>query len=794
MLQRLLGLDFPDGSELTSIGVVLRGGLPIAVLIGLLLAVIAVTVTIYRREQLDATRGRLWILTTLRALALTLLVGLVARPAIVAEAQGQRPRFNALMVDNSQSMKQIDRRLSAPELVRVAIALGQVPPSAKPDSSEWQSAARDALANTTRLEVAKGAISNSQIGLRRQLESVGPLRGYLFGAKTRRVDSNTITRSMSAEDDRTAILDSILELVTAPEGDPPAAIMVVTDGLDNASKATLAEVAAECKKLGVEVHVYGVGSTESGAVRLVDAAIPETLFVDDVASIPVRWRYRGTGKATARIVATLAGLDVAEQKVTLEPGDGKAMLTVAPEKRRDWPPKPELVIGIHFGDDLAAVDEIKKPVTLSERKVRVLVVDDAPRWEFKFLQPALSRDRRVEATYFVVQGDPRALKSEPFISAFPTRDKLFTYDVVILGDVAPSVLGPDGVNMLVDYVREGGGLAVMAGRKHNPADYIDTPLAEALPVELTAVRFPPLSETRSTAMNPELTSAGRRSEMLNLADTPDENDRTWKELQGIYWHYPVTKLRPGATALLTLPKKFGDESAMPLLSTQYYGKGQVLFLGTDETWRWRYNTGDALYARFWGQVIYQLGLPHLMGHGSRTQLALDRADAVVGRPGYIYARLFDAEYRPFIADKVAAIIESLDAAPGTERSRPLTLDPIVGRPGEYRALLAHDTPGRYEIKVSQPEAGSLSFRVILPPGHELEPAGLAAGPLQELAKATGGKFYREEDLANVSTNLTPKFAPFTARQEALLWGPLSLALFVGLVTAEWVIRKLANLS
>jgi hypothetical protein len=794
MLQQLLGLEFPEGSRLTSMGLVLRGGLPVWLIIAMIVAAIGSTVYIYRRERAAAPFRHVWLLTALRALALTLLITLVARPAVVAEAQGQRPRFHALLVDNSQSMKQIDRRLSAPELVRVALALGQVPPTAKPEASEWQSAARDTLANTPRLEVAKGAINNSQIRLRSQLESVGPLQGYVFGAKTRRVDPNAITRAMTAEEDRTAILDCIMELVTTPEGDPPAGILLITDGLDNASKATLDEVAGECKKLGVDVHVYGVGSTESGAVRLVDAAVPETLFVDDVASIPVRWRYRGTGKATARIVATLAGQEVAEARVELESGDGKVLLPVVPEKRRDWPPKPELVVGIHFGDDLASADEIKKQVTLSERKVRVLVVDNAPRWEFKFLQPALSRDRRVEATYFVVQGDPRAMKSEPFIEAFPTRDKLFTYDVVILGDVPPAVLGPDGVNMLVDYVREGGGLAIIAGRKHNPADYVDTPLYEALPLEMTAVRFPPLAETRTSAANPELTAPGRRSEMLSLADLPDENERTWRELPGIFWQYPVGKLRPGATALLTMPKKFGDESAMPLIATQNYGKGQVLFLGTDETWRWRYNTGDALYARFWGQIVYQLGLPHLMGHGQRTQLALDRADAIVGRPGYVYARLFDAEYRPFIADKVAGILESLDAPPGAERSRPLTLDPIVGRPGEYRALLAHDAPGRFEIKVSQPETGSLSYRVVLPPGHELEPAGLAAGPLQELAKATSGKFLREENLVNLSNHLTPKFAPFTARQEAILWGPLALILFVGLVTAEWIIRKLVNLS
>ena len=72
--------------------------------------------------------------------------------------------------------------------------------------------------------------------------------------------------------------------------------------------------------------------------------------------------------------------------------------------------------------------------------------------------------------------------------------------------------------------------------------------------------------------------------------------------------------------------------------------------------------------------------------------------------------------------------------------------------------------------------------------------GLAEGPLRELAAATGGGFYREEDLHRLAASVVPKSVAFTHRQEVLLWNPLALVLFVVLVTAEWVLRKLANLS
>ena len=81
----------------------------------------------------------------------------------------------------------------------------------------------------------------------------------------------------------------------------------------------------------------------------------------------------------------------------------------------------------------------------------------------------------------------------------------------------------------------------------------------------------------------------------------------------------------------------------------------------------------------------------------------------------------------------------------------------------------------------------------LPPHHELELAGLADGPLRELAAATGGRFYREEDLPRLVESIEPKAAAYTLRREVLFWNPLAFLVFLGLVTAEWVVRKFADL-
>jgi hypothetical protein len=379
------------------------------------------------------------------------------------------------------------------------------------------------------------------------------------------------------------------------------------------------------------------------------------------------------------------------------------------------------------------------------------------------------------------------------------------YNVLILGDVPPKALGQGGVAAIQKFVKEGGGLAVIAGRQHCPTDYLATPLAEVLPVEFTRQDFRIDPTLRTQPFRPQLTYDGEQSGMLALADKQEDNLRLWKEdlwkdAQGFYWHYPVTELRPAARALLVHPQekiKDADAGPMPLIAAGYYGKGEVLFLGTDETWRWRHNTGDRLTARFWGQIVARLGLPHLLGNSQRVQLELERGEAILGRPGSVRARLLDDRYNPLTDATVPASLIQLDGKDGAPRTWPVELRWISGQPGEYRASLPNDVPGRFELRVEKGlslEPTSLTYRVEVPPHHELEESGMAEEALRSAAQVGGGRFYREEDLPQLVAAVEPRQVEFVQRQEILLWNPLTMVIFVSLLTAEWVLRKFSNLS
>ena len=82
----------------------------------------------------------------------------------------------------------------------------------------------------------------------------------------------------------------------------------------------------------------------------------------------------------------------------------------------------------------------------------------------------------------------------------------------------------------------------------------------------------------------------------------------------------------------------------------------------------------------------------------------------------------------------------------------------------------------------------------LPPEHELAPGGMAEGDLRKLAEATGGGFYREEDLYKLPGQVKTQTAPFTIRNETILWNKWAMILLIGLLTLEWVVRKFNGLS
>ena len=222
------------------------------------------------------------------------------------------------------------------------------------------------------------------------------------------------------------------------------------------------------------------------------------------------------------------------------------------------------------------------------------------------------------------------------------------FDCVILYDPNPA-LWPDAFpQMLSDFVgKAGGGLIYVAGERFTKDffDRPDDPSSAWIPL-LPVVSEPGLFRTDVTvqlsaknAWKLEITPEGHNDPIFQFSDNPEENDRMLSGLPGMFWHYPVTRAKAGATVLARHadPRMRNEYGNHVLLATQLVGPGPQLFR------RLRFDVSLALRRR--------ANIRRLLGPHDRSRRPLEatwRAVSVFAfdRSSQLSPRLVGDSHRP----------------------------------------------------------------------------------------------------------------------------------------------------
>jgi hypothetical protein len=844
---------------------------PLAAVLGAL--AVAGVVLLYVREAGRIPLGARIAMAATRVGIVAAVAFLLVRPVWVTDQATEKVRPVVVLIDASQSMGAEDPRPGNDDQARAALAFGLLPTGGLPTENVSSLVPREKLLpaeKARRIDVARAALTNPRYDLFNRLKAVGPLEVYTFGDRRtgRDAASDEWLKTLEAKEPRTALAAAGFELLNRDDTDAPAAMVIVTDGRENGGGRGLDDLARECYRRNIPVHVYGVGVTTVGQLttafggasaaaapaapgvsRAGDAIdVPNTLFVDDVAAIPVRWTVKGVASGAAKITLWYGDREVAaRQEAFTVPADevraGKTFSTVvrftptkedAEAKKQEYRAKVEIAAG---GEALAS--ESARPAQVVNRKLKVLVVDGLPRYDFKFLQRALLRDRRVEAKFYLTEGDKPAMRSgPPWMVDFSRevdgvlnmdreefRKTLFEFDLLVLGDVPGKYLTREQQELVKEFVTEGGGLIHVAGRWHAPAEWAapkgaagaeGSPLTDVLPVEVEPVRFPVQALDAPVGFVPVLAPGAARTQIVTLEDDPVDNAELWGKpgpppavpdprlLKPLYWYYPVARTKPAADVFLTHPTArtpAPDDKPMPLLAGHHFGKGYVLFVGFDDTWRWRFNTQEKYFGKFWAQAVYTAGVPRVVGT-KQTQLASNTPAPTVGTAGEVYLRAFNANFQPLAEETVEGALERLDAGPDDkDRSVPVTFQKVPGVAGEYVTTLAYNRKGQFRLRVDPKNKSEavLNFPVEYADTHELAAGPMDEPALRKLAKDSRGAdadagFYREETLDKLPDEVKRQAFPLTGRAETLLWNEWAMLALIALLSLEWVLRKFNGLS
>ncbi len=792
---KLLGLDSADAEAVSGMSFHLRPAVP-WLAIGLAAAfLIFVAWWLYRSTPKDVAPGRRRLMTALRTIFFLLLLGIILRPILSLSVEREARRTLVTLVDSSSSMGIADPRENPDDRARAAIASGDLAPDAGLGTAPAEGAEP-----VTRQSLASDVLSNEQLGLVAKLGEKADVAAYQFGAGIEgfSLDSAQIV----SESPSTALGDALREVLRRRGADDLAGIFLISDGANNEGPSPLIAASA-LRERGIPVFAYGIGVTDSKDIAVSGIEMPDVALAEDGVTVTVLVDGRGVREGeVGQLTLKLAGATVAEQEFAFT-GKGEQEVTAffVPKQVGEFP--VEALVEGAGGEVLNDNNSITQNIRVIDSAIRVLMVEQAPRWEFQYLREMLLRERRIELQCFLADADPEVARvpGSPYIEEFPNRrEDLFKYDLVIFGDVDPATVSDAQRDMLAAFVSEGGGsLIMLAGRRYNPASYRGSSLANLLPVDLKPTALGTGEAAATKPLLPVLTEAGKASPMLSLEDTEEANLTRWSELPPIYWIAAVERAKPAAEVLLAAPAGGTYPEGTPIIALQRYGTGEVLFVGTDNFWRWRKNTGDEFHTILWGQVIQRMAGRRLAVGDRKTDLKADKRTAAPGERITIFARLLGDDFLPRTDSTVRAVLEPLE---GDGLPREVTLRGVPGTPGYYRAEFTAAEVGSYRLKLPGSGGGGDAATTgggvditVRSDDREFAETALNESLLREIAETTGGAFLREEDLHRLPSMLSVEPRTIVSAKEIELWAsPLYFILLLIPLTLEWLLRKWSELK
>ena len=628
--------------------------------------------------------------------------------------------------------------------------------------------------------------------------------------------------ALQPEGESSRLGDGVQAVLKAFRGGSLAAVVMLTDGVTTAGD-DLPRAAREASRSGVPLYLVGVGDArETPDLGLADLQVEDVITRGDRLFFQARLTSRGAvaAKPVPIVLYEKQGDKLIERGRTTATPDPAGnpvpvRITHTPAEAGekvfvlDVPAQPE--------ETDTSNNRIERTVLVAEaRRIRVLFVEGTPRYEFRFVKTLLEREsdriagnKTVELRTVLLDASRGWAETDrSALPDFPTRDQLFEYDAVVLGDFEPKQLPRANRAMqdLADFVHvRGGGLLFVAGEHTGAVAFADTPLADVLPVvpsDGPAVRRTPEEQPITEGYRPKLTPTGQLHPLFRFAPDEGESARAWNRLQPLLWYAKGYRRKLTAEVLATHPDRpaeGGEREKHPLVLQQFVGAGRVLFLGLDETWRWRFRADEEHFNRFWLQAVRVLSRSRL----GRVELKLDkqtpyrrgeRIVATVRFPDDAPAPAADVPVRVMVQ---RTPLPGPDGTPGvgTTDTLQLTLAKVEGTRAAYQAALTRTPDGEYRFVLAEPEVTGSRPRAeakVLPPPAEMDRLELNRADLAAAAALSNGGFYTLATADDVFRDLKNlQRVPLNQPCDPLpLWNhPATFALVLLLLAAEWLLRK-----
>ena len=466
-----------------------------------------------------------------------------------------------------------------------------------------------------------------------------------------------------------------------------------------------------------------------------------------------------------------------------------------------------IVIAPVEGEVTADNNERDFEVNVTRNDIKILLADEFPRWEYRYLTQLFRRDSKVECDELLFHPRMIATGRRETAKSLPvTADEWDQYDVVMLGDLpAEHFPAAPAQQSMVKYLQDRGGTVVLiAGPDAMPQAYKGLPLEDIQPVSPLDTHAP----SPQNGYEFRVTAEGRDHQALMIGETEEENRVAW-DLVNHYSPLPTVSAwrRPRATAktlIAAVPRNSidptADEKNSAFLCWQPVGRGRIVYLSGPESFRLRFLRGDRLHYRFWGQLVRWAIAADLATGTKLVRVRTEKSRYTTRETVQVTVRLADTAGDPIVTEEVAARITSATDS----RTVPLVADPLV--PGEYRGEVRSLTPGDYRIEPigtaveqlqldNQQEPASSSLTVQNEVSPEMIETRCDRALAQQIADISGGQVIPPTAIEEILklTNLKPIISERIQQQP--LWVQWKyLWIVFGCLQLEWIVRRRLGLS
>jgi uncharacterized membrane protein len=571
------------------------------------------------------------------------------------------------------------------------------------------------------------------------------------------------------------------------EADPPAAIVLLTDGGDE----TVDSLALPATPL----FVVGLGASSSKPdVAIEDVQAPAEAEAAVNFDVAVDLRSQGSPPGLAKLPIMLSEetaegrRKLAEKTVDLSRGRARTVFTVKAPVQGTM--KLMVTLPVLAGERSPLNNSRPVTVSIRRRSLHVLFFTRELGLDFKLLRQELGRDPGLTLTAlyrtmgerFTLQGE-RLPGDEDLEAGFPENPRtLALYSCIILGSFPASDWSPGGLAALASYAENGGSVLFLGGEQaFGAGGYAGTAAAPLLPWEIRADEPPlqtgrfPVSLPRETAAHPIV--AGLESLLAQERDVSvDSLNRPGLP-------------RPAAETLLTASI---GETPVGLLVIQPYGKGRTGALASNTLWKWARRSkplGEA-----YGLLLRQW-VRWAAGEADGGRLIAMRWDRDRYRPGE------EAAASITLAGKEtegAALTATVAGPGGTTVTLPV--EPQAGMRDAYRLRVPFQGRGVYTVTLAAARNGIVLETVTkLWPVAPFVPEGARLGPdeawLERLAARSGGAYAPDANAKMLIAKVRQAATAHSVTLELPIaqTGPwLALIFFIALAI-EWILRRRLNL-